>query len=25
VHWADGRVWVQTFDENRLTFTAPAK
>lgn len=25
LRWADGRVWMQSFDENRLTFTAPSK
>jgi hypothetical protein len=25
VRWPDGRTWVQSFDESRLTMTAPAK
>jgi enediyne biosynthesis protein E4 len=25
VRWPDGRVWMQSFDENRLTVTAPAR
>ena len=25
VRWPDGRLWMQSFDENRLTITAPAK